>query len=214
MEEIHKNLEEQAAVERELRERLADELAASEQRKRELAQARHAADAANRAKSTFLANMSHELRTPLNAIIGYSELLQEEAIDHGIKTCIPDLRKIHSPAGKHLLDLINDVLDISKIEAGKFELYPETIQLADAIEEVVVTIHPMVKRNGNHIVVSCPEDVGEIYSDLTRVRQCLFNLLSNASKFTTMVRFTSPCPRRASKVRTTCSSPFGIRGSG
>jgi PAS domain S-box-containing protein len=145
--------------------------------------AKLAAEAANQAKSSFLANMSHELRTPLNAIIGYSEMLQEEMEDLGQDDLIPDLGKIHS-AGRHLLTLINDVLDISKIEAGRMDLFVENFDIVQMVADVVSTIHPLVEKNGNRLVVDCPDDIGTMTADLTKVRQTLFNLLSNASKFT------------------------------
>jgi len=148
-----------------------------------LQEALHKAEAASRAKSTFLANMSHELRTPLNAIIGYSEMLQEEALELGLEDIIPDTQKIHN-AGKHLLTLINDILDLSKIEAGRMELYLENFDLGNLIEEVVATLHPLVEKNHNQLQVSCSPDLGVMYADLTKVRQILFNLLSNALKFT------------------------------
>ncbi len=149
----------------------------------ELQRAKEAAEAANRAKSTFLANMSHELRTPLNAVIGYSEMLQEEAVDSDLAEFVPDLQKIHS-AGKHLLTLINDILDLSKIEAGKMELYLETFDVTNLIGDVAATVLPLVDKNANRLEVLCPDDIGSIYADLTKVRQVLFNLLSNACKFT------------------------------
>ncbi|MGH8472464.1 MAG: PAS domain-containing sensor histidine kinase, partial [Gammaproteobacteria bacterium] len=149
----------------------------------ELQTAKAAAEEANRAKSAFLANMSHELRTPLNAIIGYSEMLQEEAEDLGQDDFILDLKKIHG-AGKHLLALINDVLDLSKIEAGKMELHLETFDLAGMLQEVVATIAPLVAKNGNRLDFRGSEDLGAMRADLTKVRQALFNLLSNACKFT------------------------------
>ncbi|MGE5027365.1 MAG: response regulator [Betaproteobacteria bacterium] len=145
--------------------------------------AQEAAEQANRSKSIFLANMSHELRTPLNAIIGYSEMLLEEAEELGEEGFVADLHKIQS-AGKHLLGLINDILDLSKIEAGKMELYLEDFDAAAMADEVCTTIRPLVEKNGNKLEVRCEGDPGEMRSDLTKVRQMLFNLLSNASKFT------------------------------
>ncbi len=153
------------------------------QAEEELLVAREAADQANRTKSAFLANMSHELRTPMNAIIGYSEMLVEEARDLGQESFIPDLNKIHS-AGKHLLGLINDVLDLSKIEAGKMTLYLEDFAIPAMIAEVAATIQPLVEKNANRLVVVCPPDLGSMRADVTKIRQTLFNLLSNAAKFT------------------------------
>jgi len=145
--------------------------------------AQEAAEQANRSKGIFLANMSHELRTPLNAIIGYGEMLLEEAEDLGQAGFIPDLQKIHA-AAKHLLALINDILDLSKIEAGKMDLYYETFDVPPMIQDVVATIAPLVKKNANALKVHCADDLGAMRADLTKVRQTLFNLLSNASKFT------------------------------
>ena len=150
---------------------------------KELAEAKEAADAASMAKSQFLANMSHELRTPLNAIIGYSEMLQEEVADLGQNGLQPDLEKIHG-AGKHLLGLINDILDLSKIEAGKMTIYLEEFDVAQMVREVATTVQPLVARNGNRLEVACAADLGRMRADLTKVRQTLFNLLSNACKFT------------------------------
>ncbi|MEG4838570.1 response regulator [Microcoleus sp. B9-D4] len=142
-----------------------------------------AAESANRAKSTFLANMSHELRTPLNAIIGYSEMLQEEAEELGDEAFVPDLEKICS-AGKHLLSMIDDILDISKIEAGRMDLYLETFDIHSLIESAVATARPLVEKNGNTLEVYCPDNLDTMHADMTKVRQVLLNLLSNAAKFT------------------------------
>jgi PAS domain S-box-containing protein len=150
---------------------------------RELDKAREAAEVANRAKSQFLANVSHELRTPLNAIILYTELVQEEAADLKVGRFGPDLEKIHG-AARHLLALINDVLDLSKIESGKLELFLETFDGPGMIQEVVSTIQPLADKNGNELRVHCPPDLGALHADPTKVRQGLFNLLSNACKFT------------------------------
>ncbi len=145
--------------------------------------ARAHADSANQSKSQFLANMSHELRTPLNAIIGYSEMLQEEAEDLGTPEIKPDLQKING-AGKHLLGLINDILDLSKIEAGKMTLYLETFDVRVVLDEVAAMVQPLITKNGNQLTLEVALEIGSMRADVTKVRQTLFNLLSNASKFT------------------------------
>jgi PAS domain S-box-containing protein len=134
-------------------------------------------------KSQFLANMSHELRTPLNAIIGYSEMLLEDAIDLEADQFVADLNKIHT-SGQHLLGLINDILDLSKIEAGKMELHTEDFEIAPLIHDVVATVRPMAQKNGNQVTAECAPDLGVMRADATRVRQALLNLVSNAVKFT------------------------------
>ncbi len=151
---------------------------------RALQAARDEALAANAAKSAFLAMMSHELRTPLNAVIGYSEMLKEELAEDGVTdTTMTDLSKITS-AGKHLLELINSVLDLSKIEAGKIELEITQVSVQQLVDYAVSTVHPLIEPQGNRLVVQVPTDIGEVNSDPTRLRQVLLNLLSNAAKFT------------------------------
>lgn len=146
-------------------------------------QARESAEAANKAKSAFLANMSHELRTPLNAIIGYAELLVEEAVDADRTEFLPDLERIRS-AGAHLLSLIADILDLSRIEADRMSVSPEGIDVRDAVENVVATARPLAAKNQNELVVRLGPDLGSARTDAVKLRQILFNLLSNAAKFT------------------------------
>ena len=166
----------------------------------QLVQSEQRARAATQAKSHFLANMSHELRTPLNAIIGYSEMLQEEAQDSGQESFIPDLKKINR-SGRHLLDLINDVLDLSKIEAGKMELYLETFDIPNLLEDVSTTVQLLVQKNSNTLEVRCPANLGAMRADMTKVRQSLFNLLSNASKFTKNGKITLEAAREISPTK-------------
>ena len=185
---VAKNNAEQA------RERLADSNAKLEEINRtleakvtertiEMHKAMTAAREANHAKSSFLAKMSHELRTPMNAIIGYAEMLIEDASDRDDKAAIQDLRKILS-AARHLLGLINDVLDLSKIEAGKMDLYLESFDVWTFVHDVIPTAQPLIDRNKNQLKVDCAESFGQMRADATKLRQILLNLLSNASKFT------------------------------
>ncbi len=163
--------------------KLSAALALAERSRKDALEARDAAETANRTKSTFLANMSHELRTPMNAIIGYSEMLIEEAEDLSLPELTPDLHKIRA-AGKHLLSLINDVLDLSKIEAGRMTLFLEEIKVAEMVQDVTSTVQPLMEKNSNTLIADYPVEAGTIRADLTKIRQTLFNLLSNAAKFT------------------------------
>ncbi|MDD1640745.1 MAG: ATP-binding protein, partial [Methylococcaceae bacterium] len=149
----------------------------------EAQKARAIAEEANNAKSAFLANMSHELRTPMNAIIGYSEMLLEDVQASKQDSFVSDLLKIHSSA-VHLLSLINEILDLSKIEAGKMDLFLEEIHLPSVINEVINTVQPIVDKNGNKLSIQCPEIIPVIKADSIKLRQILLNLLSNAGKFT------------------------------
>jgi CheY-like chemotaxis protein len=164
-------------------EELEREVAQRQQAQEELLKAKHAAEEASRAKSAFLANMSHELRTPLNAIIGYSEMLEEETRESGNTEAIQDLQKIQT-AGKHLLSLINDVLDLSKIEAGKMTLHLEIFDVPPMIRQIVTTLEPAAAKNSNKINVGIADGVDSMRADVTKVRQILVNLVSNACKFT------------------------------
>lgn len=167
---------------RELAETLG-QLSAEHHAKTEALHARHEAEAANREKSAFLASMSHELRTPLNAIIGYSALLEEDATEHGDSAAAADLRKI-ATAGHHLLTLINDVLDLSKIEAGKMILHPQNFEVRSLIDETLVLVEPLLAKGHNRLEVQDTTGNSQMHADPVRLRQIMFNLVSNACKFT------------------------------
>jgi|GEM_PF-3031348 len=160
---------------------------------------KEAAEEANRAKSQFLANMSHELRTPLNAIIGYSEMMEEEAKEIGQNALAEDLQRIYS-SGKHLLGLINDILDLSKIEAGKMPLYLETFEVNGLVQETINLIQPLIEKNQNRLSLRPMNGIGEMHSDMMKVRQILYNLLSNAAKFTSQGEITLEVSREAASA--------------
>ncbi len=167
-----------------------------------LSAAKDAAESANRAKSSFLANMSHELRTPLSAVIGYSEMMEEEVEDMNEPGLLTDLGKIKSNA-RHLLSLINDVLDLSKIEANRMDTFAEDVEVAALVDEAAGTVGALVAQKGNQLVVDVTADVGAMHTDVVKLRQCLFNLLSNASKFTENGRVTLHVHREGEMDATT-----------
>ena len=155
---------------------------------------------ATKAKSEFLANMSHELRTPLNAILGYSEMLKDDAEDDGLDAYSEDLTKINS-SGEHLLTLVNDILDLSKIEAGKMELHVEDFELEEHIKQIEATAKPLVEKNENNFVIEKPDDIEKLTNDQTKLRQILFNMISNAAKFTKKGTVTLGITKYDEKVR-------------
>jgi len=162
---------------------VASDIRRDKELERNLREAKELAEDASKAKSRFLANMSHELRTPLNAVIGYTELLMDEADERGFAESVTDLQRIQS-SGKHLLGLISDILDLSKVEAGKMELHLETFDVNDMLESVLNSVRPMIERKAITLKIEIPERLGFIHADQTKIRQVLINLLGNAAKFT------------------------------
>ncbi|HEV8268953.1 MAG TPA: ATP-binding protein, partial [Thermoanaerobaculia bacterium] len=169
------------------------------ERTRGLLEEKKKTEEANRAKSEFLSNISHELRTPLNAILGYSEILGEDLAARREGDLVPDVERIRA-AGKHLLGLINDLLDLSKIEAGKMELTVDSFEISDLMTDAATTVRPLAEGNGDALVVEAPRTLGEMQADPKRLRQVLLNLLGNAAKFTKDGTITFSCRREGSDV--------------
>jgi signal transduction histidine kinase len=199
---------------------LRAEIAERERIEQALQQAKSDAEAANRAKSTFLANASHELRTPLTAILGYSDLLALDNQRGDLTNLGVDIQKIQT-AGRHLLTLIDDVLDLSKIEAGQMKLTPETFELATLLRELEQTTQPLFARNRNRLLIRMSDTASTLHLDRAKLRQILLNLLSNAAKFTsegsvtlTIERAEQATPAEADRTAVTCWYTFAIRDTG
>lgn len=182
--QLHNELEQRNAQLAESHRQIAAREQQLQESNRRLIQSEQQANLASQAKSHFLASMSHELRTPLNAIIGYAEMLQELAAEDGQQTYLPDLARIEA-AARHQLSLVNDILDLSKVEAGKVTLLVEEFDISRLVQEVAATVQPLVAKNRNRLEVECSPNLGVMQSDMTKIRQSLFNLVSNACKFTT-----------------------------